>query len=442
MMRSVTALLGLCLLGLAPPAAAGVLVELYRQALASEPQFAAARAQYDASLEVLPLARSEILPKLRINGYAARLRDDSERSQFIGFQDRLLYANTWQLGIQLDQPLLDWSVFARLRQLDTRAARAELVLLDARQDLMLGLVQRYLDWLAAVDELGYLSQQEAAIARQREQVETRVETGYATSADLALVTARRDLAATEKLQAAAALREAREAVRELVGNVPAIPVPLRGEIDTALPVPADPEVWVSRALAHNPALRRAELDVELAREAVREEHGRYFPQLGLQLEHRLSDTEEIQLGREAETSQILLQLNVPLFSGGATGARVRAADDRHQRAQHLREALQRSTIRQARNAYDGIVTGIRWLQAAQQAVTSQQAALDAIEGGAESGLRTVAEVLDARQQLYRANRDAAAARYAYLSSRLRLKEIVGSLVDADLLHIDQQLLDH
>lgn len=423
-----------------PLASAGMLVDLYRQALDEEPRFAAAQAQREAALQSGPLLRSEILPTLRINGYAARLRDDSEQSRFIGFQDRLLYASTWQLGIELHQPLLDWAVFARLRRIDAQAARAELVLLDARQQLMLDLVERYLNWLAAVDELGYLHQQQAAIAQQQAQLQTQVETGYATAADYQLVTARKDLAAAQTLQAAAALREAREAIRELVLAVPAIPNPLAARIDTPVPEPADPDIWVQRALNNNPELRRAALDVELSQAAISEERGRYYPQLGLELAHRYIDTDEVQLGREAENSQIVLQLNVPLYAGGATSARVAAADAGYRRNALQRDALQRSTARQTRNAYDGIVTGVQQLAAAEQAVRSQTVALEAVEGGRASGLRTVAEVLDARQQLFRANRDEAAARYAYLRSVLRLKAIVGSLVDADLLLLDRQLV--
>lgn len=438
-MRSLRSLAGLCLLCFVPAGHAGLLVDLYRQALFSEPGFAAAQAQRDAALDALPLIRSEILPSLYVSGQASRLRDDSEQSRFVGFEDRLLYASTWQLGVSLRQPLLDWSVFARLRQIDEKSAVAELALIDARQRLMLDLVARYLDWLAAGDVLLTLNQQEAALEQLLRQLQTRVETGYATSADLQEVLARRDQAVADKLRAAAAVRAAREAVRQLAPRVPTLPQALRGEIETHLPEPADPEVWVARALRHNPALRRAELEAELAAQTVKAERGRYWPTLELRAEHSVIDTDELQLGREAETSLVMLRLDVPLYTGGANTARARSAASLHERSLHLRDAERREVDRQTRDAYDGIVTGIERLRAARQSVQSQQAALQAVQGGVDTGLKTVAEMLDARQRVYAAQGDLAAARYAYLMSVLNLKAVVGDLVDADLLTVDTQL---
>jgi outer membrane protein len=65
-------------------------------------------------------------------------------------------------------------------------------------------------------------------------------------------------------------------------------------------------------------------------------------------------------------------------------------------------------------------------------VVAQQSALQAKEEGFKSGLFTLSPVLDAQRDLFLAKRDYAQARYDYLLYRLRLKQAVGTLSDADL----------
>jgi len=57
----------------------------------------------------------------------------------------------------------------------------------------------------------------------------------------------------------------------------------------------------------------------------------------------------------------------------------------------------------------------------------------------KSGLVTVLAVLDSQRDLYMAKRDYAKARYDYLLYRLRLKQSVGTLAEADLESVNRLL---
>lgn len=434
------AVLGLCLLAVGMPVQAALLRDVYQQALLDEPGYQAALAEREAILQKIPALRAEMLPRLDVDAHLGRLHDQTHDSALALYSDRHSDATSWQWSVRLQQPLLDGVALARLQQQDEEATRAELGLLHARQQLMLRVVRRYLAWLGAQDNLQLAQRRKQAVAEQLKQVQVREQTGYATQADVLELTASLDHARADELDAAAQLRGAREAMLELASQVPAWPQALSQFWQASPPQPARPQVWVDRAVRDNLAVRLARLEVTQAQHRLQERKAAHWPRLSLELEHRRFDTQDLPLGREAEQSTALLRLQLPLYAGGADQARQRASAHQLDRRQALLEAQRRSVTRQARDAYDGVVTGIERLRAAQQTLASRQAALEAIQGGWASGIRTAADVVQARNEMFGAQRDVAAARYAYLLKTLSLKEVVGSAQDDDLLQLDRQLL--
>jgi outer membrane protein len=70
---------------------------------------------------------------------------------------------------------------------------------------------------------------------------------------------------------------------------------------------------------------------------------------------------------------------------------------------------------------------------------SAQSALDATELGAEVGTRNIVEVLRARENLYRALRFYADARYTYVIDTLLLKQVAGILTPQDIIDLNEWL---
>ncbi|MDP1939145.1 MAG: TolC family protein, partial [Gallionella sp.] len=134
-----------------------------------------------------------------------------------------------------------------------------------------------------------------------------------------------------------------------------------------------------------------------------------------------------------------VQLNLPLFQGGAVNSKWREAEANRERARQELENTRRSVTLQTRQAYLGVVSGIAQVQALQQALTSSESVLEASKLGQEVGVRTNLDVLNAQQQLYATRRDLYQARYNYLLSQLRLKAAVGALGEAELAGVNQAL---
>jgi outer membrane protein len=72
-------------------------------------------------------------------------------------------------------------------------------------------------------------------------------------------------------------------------------------------------------------------------------------------------------------------------------------------------------------------------------VRSNQTALEATEAGMRVGTRTIVDVLTGQRLLYEAERNYARARYDYLLSVLRLKQVAGRLHGGDLVGINALL---
>ena len=143
--------------------------------------------------------------------------------------------------------------------------------------------------------------------------------------------------------------------------------------------------------------------------------------------------------RETETDSISLQLNVPIFQGGLVTYKTREAVHLHAQAKENVERQRRSTLRQARDAYRGVLTGISRVKALKQAMVSTNSALETTEAGFEVGTRTIVDVLDAQRDMFRARRDFAQTRYDYILNTLRLKQAAGTLSPENLQQVNRWL---
>ncbi len=427
-------------LGVTTVSSAGLLLAIYDQALERAPQWLAAAQAHQAVVAAEPIARAELLPRLWVDGRYGRSRVDitDARSPFV--DEDTNYGNLTGAGVQLEQPLFDRAAAARSAQYQQTRDYAEQQLITARQQLVYDVGERYLLWLEAESALAYADAHATAMNQHLDQMQSREELGLATQSDRLLIQAERDRAESLRIEAAAALRAARGRIRELLGRVPDVPTELRTPIELQNPAPADPDAWVAQALQSSPNHLRAQAALEKAREQVREQSGRRWPRVALNLEHRYNDSNDFQLGSEAQTSRAEVQLTLPLYEGGAVRAAVAVAEaTAAQREAELWE-VDRAIDRDTRNAYDGVVTGVVRVRAARQTLNSANAARDAISGRYDTGLATLAELLSATGKVREALRDLAVARHRYLISRLRLDMSVGDLDRDDLAHIDAMLL--
>ncbi len=421
-----------------PAAGADDLLTAYRLSLEHDAVIAAAEAEHRAVLETRPQARALLLPSLTLSADYARARNavlESDNPFF--FQPQTVYFWSRGFTLSLRQPVYNREYFAQLRQADAAVKAADARLAAARQALILRVAQGYFDVLAARDNLEFAEAEKNANLRQLEQARQRFEVGLIAITDVHESQAAFDAARAGEIEARNRLASALEALRVITGRHHEQLQPLDQEIPLLSPQPQDIDAWAQQAVSQNFAVLAAEYQVEVARQELARRRSGHYPTLDLAGRHNYSDVDDGFFGgRVTEDSSIGLVLNLPLYQGGGVSARVREAVQRLEKAKQELEQQRREALRQARDAYLSVLSGIETVKARKQAVVSAQSALEATEAGLEVGTRTTVDVLNVRRNLFRAERDYASSRYAYILDLLRLKQAAGTLAMSDLEEIN------
>jgi outer membrane protein len=85
------------------------------------------------------------------------------------------------------------------------------------------------------------------------------------------------------------------------------------------------------------------------------------------------------------------------------------------------------------------MTNIARVKARTQATKSAESALKATQAGYEVGTRNIIDVLLAQRTVFQAKRNFASARYDYILSMMRLKQVAGQLSPEDIFKLSHWL---
>lgn len=430
-MKKISCLLGL--LFVSGPLVAADLLQVYRDAQANDPTFAAARASLEAGREKGPQGLAGLLPSASASANTAWNENEiSSRSGALPPSKPKFNSNGYTLT--LSQPLFRWQNWVAYNQAKLQVVQAEANFAQAQQDLVLRTAQAYFDLLYSRENLAALRANKIAIAQQLESARKNFEVGTATITDTHEAQSRYDLSVAQELAAENDLEVKRRALQAIIGKEPEALAPLRATVTLTPPQPAGMEQWVEAAEkdATNVQIQLAAADIA-AREVERQRAGHY-PTVDVVANKGRSNT-FASTGAgilETEFQKIELQLNLPLFQGGAVTSRTREAAANRTAALSALEAARRTAALSARQQYLGVVSGLAQVKALEAALVSSQLALESNKLGYEVGVRINIDVLNAEQQVYSTRRDLARARYDTLLAQLRLKAAVGALGEGDV----------
>jgi outer membrane protein len=249
---------------------------------------------------------------------------------------------------------------------------------------------------------------------------------------LALITdqldlkARVDLLSAQELDARNQASLSREALAEIVGR----PVKerlnrVRG--DRQLQVSAQSlESWVRDGIALNPALKANESGVEAAGAALRSGKGGHYPTLSLNLSaQQTNEGYNNSLAPRTDSYVAGIGLQVPLYSGGSTSARVRGLYEDQVVAEQQMEAVRRRVVKEITSAYLTANSNGEKIGANRLALESAQLSRVAAEKALSYGMVNSVDVLASVRNEFRARRDLLKTQYDFLSNVLTLNRWAG-----------------
>lgn len=416
------------------------LLDIYRDAVTHDAQYAAAKAQYLSMQERLPQAQASRLPKINLEAGYDYNSVDTNNSQSTGYRD----FGSYEYGVTATQSLYrkQNDVAVDLAQLQMVKASTELEL--AHQSLMLRTLWLYSNVLRARTNLGTVGAQKIAVSEQLELAERNFAVGTATITDQREAKARLDLVLAEELAATNDLRVSKEALQELVGGpISANLAPLKMPIELKVPMPNDIDLWVQRATEQSLEMLIAKHEVIIAQTRV--EFNRLGAAPTVDLVGSISDSyagnSTIGSGFDTTTGVVGLRLRVPLFEGGKVKSETREAISQYDKTSQQLEYVKRKVAQEARVAFLDITTGVARIDAFEQALSSTKLQLESTKLGLEVGVRTAVDVLDAETLLAEARRDMFGAIYDTILAKFRLQAVTGRLVESDLVAINDLFLD-
>jgi outer membrane protein len=414
------------------PTFAADLLDVYRDALAQDPVYASARLALEAGREAIPQARAGVLPNISGNTNLARTqRDGAGGSQ--GF-------NSYGYTLSLTQPLYRKQNWIVIDQANLQVQQAEAVFADVQQTLVTRTAQAYFDVLLAQDNVALSGAQKTAFSEQLAQAKRNFEVGTATIVDTYEAQARFDLAVAKEISDQNDLEIKRQALTQLVGKNPPSLATLRDGVALALPTPNNMEQWVASSEKTSPLIAQVSAVYDIAKKEVDRSQAGHLPTLDLVTSFGDNRTSlNVPGGTSPRSAQLGLQLNIPIYQGGATQSRIRQSiSSREKSAQDL-ENVKRNVAQSVRQSYLGVTNGVAQVKALEAALVSNKSSLDSTILGKEVGVRTNVDILNAQQQLFQAKRDLQQARYNTILSQLRLKSAVGRLQEEDLAEVNRLL---
>jgi outer membrane protein len=416
------------------------LMDVYQKARIQDSQYGAARRSLDAALEKLPQARAGFLPTINLVGNSNRQTGEASFSD-APFVNRDVKA--WSWTTQITQPLIRPGNWATYAQANAQVIQAKEQFALAEQELIVRTAQVYFDVQVALQNAQVADAQLQAINEQLALAKRTYEVGMGTVTDVHEAKAKQALSLAQRVTAKNDLTTKQAELEKLIGEYISLPpMQLTGSLP-ALDV-AQLNDWLTLALDANPQIRIQQAALTVASKEVSKSNAAHAPTLDLVVSRAGnyssgSLSSPADLATRVNSNQVGLQLNIPLFAGGATQSKVRESLALEEKAREDLINAQRNASSQVRQTFASVMNGQAQVEALEAAVEASKNSVESNKIGFNVGTRINPDVLNAEQQLYTAMRDLSKARADTVIQSLKLKATAGSLASDDLAALEKQM---
>lgn len=406
----------------AQPARVLDLGSAWEAARGQDPAFQAALAAQRAGIEPEEQALAAMRPNVSLTSSVNQV----DLQQRVGSVTTPYSYSGNNSAVVARQPLWRKAQTAQYAQAGFQSRAVQEQTLLAEVDLAQRLSAAYFDLLFAQDVIRVTDALLLASQGQLQAARRGLEAGQGTRTDIDEAQARLDMAQAQLLQA----RQQRSYARQQLEAMVSQPVEELAPVDLARmqaqPLEVNVDGWIALALEHSPDMRLAQARLDAASQELSKAQAGHLPTLDLVAQYTLSSGENMYNPNSGyQSSQIGLQLSVPVYAGGAIRSAERQALALLEREQQLQVQTRKALELQVRKEYYNSTEGVLRVQALEQALHSAQQLLVSSRKGVAAGSRTQTDVLNALQREAEAQRDLAQARYQLLIARHKLRTLSG-----------------
>ena len=330
--RSLAMALCMSLGGALGSARAEDLLQIYRDALTSDPTLASARASWLATQENVPQARAGLLPSVLLSALA----NEQDYNQTLHSDPQTKFSQRFPstgYTVSASQPLYRAQNQIGYDQAKQQVSQSDYVLASVQQDLIVRVAQAYFNVLLAQFTIELTESQKAAVSENLAQAKRNFEVGTATITDTNDAQAKYDQIVAQEISVRNDLENALAALRAIIGRLPKDLKRFdRSRFQPEPPSPNALEAWIDKAVRENLQVRIAQANLDIATLEVDRQRAGHYPTLDLVASFNqnyagggASTNIAANFATDYRLGLIGVQLNLPIYQGGAVDSKVRQA---------------------------------------------------------------------------------------------------------------------
>lgn len=399
-------------------AAYGEAIEL---ALASNPAVVAAYHEFEAARQGQRAAEGDLYPSIDINADAGRESRETPLNDF-GEYDRD------SVRFSVSQLLFDG-----FQTRDLARAQGHLKLAryhdfhNVSQSIALEATIAYLQAVKFQTLVIYAEDNYVFHRQIFDKIAERVAAGRDEGVNLEQATARMALAESNLLTEVTNLYDTRAQFQRVVGSVPADDLPMPSIPLGALPAMRSDAL--QRALANSPDIRRAQEEINSAKQQYGATRGPMYPRFDLR--YRNEQENNIQGFRgDYELQAIELVVTYNLYRGGGDSARRRESYHRYYSAIENHKQACLDVRRETSIAFNNVTVLEQQVQYLQQQLTAQDKTRRAYGDQFDRRKRTLLDLLDSQNEYFNTQRAVLTAQIDLMTAQASVLAELGVLTDA------------
>lgn len=405
------------------------LMQLYRESRLEDPRVIASYSKSQSGVEQQNQAFGSLLPSVTANAGFNRIKQTNLQI------DEVYNSRNYSVG--LTQPLYNKAAWENYQHFKSLAKQANSESKEAQAEATVDLAQRYFAALAADDELELVRAERRATQKNLDRVSALYSKQLAMVTDLLDLQARVDSLAAQEVDARNQSSLSRVALSEIIGR-PVKEKLSRVRNDVELKVSAESlESWVNLAIAGNPAIKAGENAQEAAEAALRAGKGGHYPTVNLNLSaQQTNEGYNNSLAPQTDSYVAGVGVQIPIYSGGTTSARVRQLYQDQLTAEQQLIATRRQVVKETTNAYLTADSSVEKIHANRNALASAEQSRIAAEKAFTYGVVNAVDVLTAVQNEFKARRDLLKAQYDFITNLFILNRWAGKLSEESVENVN------
>ena len=401
----------------------GALIKAYL----TNPDINTQRAAVRAADENVPIANAGYLPKVSATGNIGIERAQTSvvgpGGGVAGSSDVTLKPRGY--GVTANETVFNGNqTINSIRQAESKVFGAREQLRNTEQNTLLSGLTAYMDVLQDTAILDLQRNNVDVLKEQLRETRDRFTVGEVTRTDVAQAEASLSSAEATALSAEATLQAAVARYRQFIGDQPTKLAPVKPLLR---PLPKTLAEAISISQVEHPAIGASLHGVDAAQLQVKIAEGALYPTIGVSASVTNQYDASGIPGFHVLSGEIIGQINIPIYQGGAEYATTRQAKETLSQ-QEIQTDSFRNQVRQAVVAAWGLnQASVGVVRAARAAVSANEVALTGVREEAKVGQRTTLDVLNAQQALLQARTTLVQAEHDQVVNSYSLLSAIGRL---------------